>query len=419
MKRLILIRLIKESFLFAYQAVIINKLRTFLSLLGITIGIFAIISVFTMIDWMERSIKESISSMGDNAVYVTKWPWTFSPDLEWWNILKWPVPTIEEYEELKQKAVTVESMAFLIQTNVTVEYRNNSAEDIGLLSSTHDFDIVRNFNIEKGRYFSVFESNNGRNSAVIGAVLAEKLFENINPVGKEITVRGRKLMVIGVFKKEGMGGFIDEGLDRVVLVPINYIRNIVNIRSDYLNPMIIVNAKPNISLPQLKDDLRMILRASRKIRPQDEDNFSLNQASVVQQMFQPVFAGINIGGWIIGGFSILVGGFGIANIMFVSVKERTNMIGIQKSLGAKNNFILQEFLYESIMLSIAGGILGLFLVFCGTLIVNWKMDVVITLTAGNIMTGIVISSVIGVISGYAPAYSASRLDPVEAIGTTF
>ncbi|MBA7582079.1 Macrolide export ATP-binding/permease protein MacB [subsurface metagenome] len=163
----------------------------------------------------------------------------------------------------------------------------------------------------------------------------------------------------------------------------------------------------------------MILRASRKIRPQDEDNFSLNQASAVQQMFEPVFAGINIGGWIIGGFSILVGGFGIANIMFVSVKERTNMIGIQKSLGAKNNFILQEFLYESILLSIAGGILGLFLVFCGTLIVNWKMDVTITLTAGNIMTGIVISSVIGVISGWAPAYSASRLDPVEAIGTTF
>lgn len=265
----------------------------------------------------------------------------------------------------------------------------------------------------------MYESNNGRNSAVIGAVLAERLFENINPVGKEITIRGRKLIVVGVFKKEGMGGFADEGLDRVVLVPINFTRNIVNIRSDNLNPLIIVKAKPNISLPQVKDDLRMILRASRKIRPQEIDNFSLNQASVIQQGFQSVFAGINIGGWIIGGFSILVGGFGIANIMFVSVKERTNIIGIQKSLGAKNNFILQEFLYESVLLSIAGGILGLFLVFCGTLIVNWKMDVVITLTSGNIITGIMISSVIGIISGYAPAYSASRLDPVEAIGTTF
>ena len=419
MKRFTFIRLIQESFLFAYQAIIVNKLRTFLSLLGITIGIFAIISVFTVIDWMERSIREDISSMGDNAVYVDKWPWTFPKDLEWWNIAKWPVPTIEEYEELKQKAVTAESMAFIVQTSVTVEYRNNSAENIGLLSATHNFDIVRNFDIEKGRYFSMFESNNGKNSAVIGAVLAERLFGNINPVGKEISVRGRKLVVVGVFKKEGMGGFSDEGLDRIVLVPINFIRNIINIRSDYLRPMIIVIAKPNISLSQLKDDLRMILRASRKIRPQDKDNFSLNQVSVVQQMFQPVFAGINIGGWIIGGFSILVGGFGIANIMFVSVKERTNIIGIQKSLGAKNSFILQELLYESILLSIAGGILGLFLVFCGTLIVNWRMDVTITLTAGNIITGIIISSVIGIISGYAPAYSASRLDPVEAIGTTF
>jgi len=419
MKRLILIRLIKESFLFAYQAVIVNKLRTFLSLLGITIGIFAIISVFTVIDWMERSIKESISSLGDNAVYIQKWPWSFSPDLEWWKILQWPVVTIEEYEELKQKAVTAESMAFLVQTNVTVEYRNNSTEDIGLISATYDFDIVRNFDIEKGRYFSMYESNNGKNSAIIGAVLADRLFENINPVGKEISVRGRKLIIVGVFKKEGMGGFSDEGLDRVVLVPINFTRNIVNIRSDNLNPMIIVKSKPKISLPQLKDDLRMILRASRKIRPQDEDNFSLNQASVIEQGFQSVFSGINIGGWIIGGFSILVGGFGIANIMFVSVKERTNIIGIQKSLGAKNSFILQEFLYESIMLSIAGGMLGLFLVFIGTLIINWKMDMTITLTTGNIITGVLISSVIGIISGYAPAYSASRLDPIEAIGTTF
>lgn len=419
MKRFILIRLIKESFLFAYQEVIINKLRTFLSLLGITIGIFAIISVFTIIDWMERSIKESIASLGDNAVYVQKWPWSFSRDLEWWNIIKWPVPTIEEYEEIKQKAITAESVAFLLQTSVTVEYRNNSAEDIGLLSATHDFDIVRNFDIEKGRYFSMYESSNGRNSAVIGAELADRLFESSNPVGREITLRGRKLLVIGVFKKEGMGGFSDEGLDRVVLVPINFTRNIVNIRSDNLNPMIIVKAKPNISLPQVKDDLKMILRASRKIRPQDEDNFSLNQASLLQQGFQPVFSALNLGGWIIGGFSILVGGFGIANIMFVSVKERTNIIGIQKSLGAKNNFILQEFLYESIMLSIAGGILGLALVFIGTLIINWRMDVTITLTAGNIMTAIMISSVIGIVSGYAPAYSASRLDPVEAIGTTF
>ncbi|MBA7539176.1 Macrolide export ATP-binding/permease protein MacB [subsurface metagenome] len=414
-----IIRLLKESFLFAYHAVIINKLRTFLSLLGITIGIFAIISVFTMIDWMERAVRESISSLGDNAVYVQKWPWTFSSDFEWWNILKWPVVTIEEYEEIKQKVVTAESVAFRIRTSVTVEYRNNSAENIVLNSATHDFDIVRNFDIEKGRYFSIFESNNGRSIVIIGAVLAERLFENISPVGKEITIRGRKLMIVGVFKKEGMGGIIDESLDEAVLVPINFIRNIVNIRSDYLNPEIIVKAKPNISLPQLKDDLRMILRASRKIRPQDKDNFSLNQASLLQQGFESVFAGMNIGGWIIGGFSILVGGFGIANIMFVSVKERTNIIGIQKSLGAKNNFILQEFLYESIMLSIAGGILGLFLVFCGTLIINWRMDVVITLTSGNIITGIMISSVIGIISGYAPAYSASRLDPVEAIGTTF
>jgi len=417
--QMIHLKLLKESFLFAYNSVIVNKLRTFLSLLGITIGIFAIISVFTVLDWMEKAIRESISSLGDNVVYIQKWPWSFDPNLAWWDIIKWPVPTIKEYEEIKKQSEKAEALVFTIITGVKVEYMNNSVNDIALWSPTHDFETVRSFEIEKGRYFSLFESISGKNRAVIGFDLAEQLFENIDPVGKTIDIRGRKLLVIGVFSKEGAGGISDEGLDESVVVPINYVRNLVNIRSESLNPMIIVRAKENVTVPELKDELTRILRAHRRLKPTAIDNFSLNQASLLQQGFDAVFAGINLGGWIIGGFSILVGGFGIANIMFVSVKERTNIIGIQKALGAKNRFILQQFLVEAVLLSIVGGMFGLVLVYIGTLIVNGKWDLNMYLTAGNIVLGIGISGIIGIVAGYTPANSAARLDPVEAIGTTF
>ena len=417
---IIYIKLLKESFLFAYNSVIVNKLRTFLTLLGITIGIFAIISVFTVLDWMEKAVRDSLAQLGDNVIYVQKWPWAFSdPNYAWWEYLKRPVPTIQEYEEIKKRSQKAKALAFFIQTPVTVKYKNSSAENIYIVSATHDFEKVRSFEIESGRYFSQFESQSGKNRAIIGAELAEKLFENRDPIGKNITIRGRKLRIMGLFKKEGAGGISDDGLDRVVMVPINFTRNIVNIRSESLNPLIMVIAKENVTIGELKDELTGILRAIRKIKPNDKDNFALNQASTITQGFDAVFAGINLGGWIIGGFSILVGGFGIANIMFVSVKERTNIIGIQKSLGAKNNFILQQFLYEAVMLSIVGGIFGLIMVYGGTIFVNAKWDLNMSLTIGNIILALGISGTIGIISGYAPAYSASRLDPVEAIGTTF
>lgn len=416
---MIFLKLLKESLVFAFQEIIVNRLRTFLSLLGITIGIFAIISVFTVLDWMESSIRENIASMGDNTIYIQKWPWTFSADLPWWELIKRPVPNIQEYEQLERRVNSADAMAFFVQSQVTVKYRKNAAENITFVSATHNFENVRSFEIERGRYYSNFESSSGKNLAILGAVLAQKLFENADPIGKKITIRGSKLVVCGVLKKEGMGGLSDQGLDRVVMVPINFTRNLINLRSESLNPIIMVRAKKNVSINELKDDITSNLRALRKLRPGEKDDFALNQASLLTQSMNSIFAGINLGGWIIGGFSILVGGFGIANIMFVSVKERTNIIGIQKAMGAKNSFILQQFLYESVILSLLGGLLGLLLVFIGTLVVSKLGDVNIHLTLGNILLALFISIVIGVISGFTPASSAARLDPVEAIGTTF
>jgi putative ABC transport system permease protein len=416
---MIFFRLLRESFLFSMQAIRVNKLRTFLTLLGITIGIFAIISVFTVLNWMERSIRTSISSLGSDVLYVQKYPWVFTPDMKWWEIVRWPVPTLEEYRELKQRSRRAEAMAFLVSTSVSAQYDGNSVSDVAFFSTTRDFAEVRSFEIEKGRYFSEFESKSGRNKAILGYQVAKDLFDTENPLGKRITIRGRKMTVIGVLKKEGAGGIGDEGLDKVVMVPVNYVRNIINLRSQSLNPLIMIKAKNGVTVMALKDEITGLLRSIRRLKPAAKNNFSVNQISMLNQGMQSLFSAINLGGWIIGGFSILVGGFGIANIMFVSVKERTRQIGIQKALGAKNSFILQQFLYESVILSLPGGIIGLLLVFIGLQVANHLLDMNITMTVNNILRGLGISAVIGVLSGYTPARNASRLNPVEAIAETF
>ncbi|MBI5538869.1 MAG: ABC transporter permease [Bacteroidia bacterium] len=415
---MLVIRLLKESFLSAISSLVVNRMRTFLSLLGITIGIFAIISVFTVIDSMKKSITDSIASLGNNVVYVDKWPWEFGSDYPWWKYLNRPVPSAKEAEELKQRSKKSEAIAFMATSNKTLEYRSNSAENVTIISATEDYDKIRSFEIEKGRYFSYFESNNGSAKAIIGSTVAKLLFKEMNPLGKEIKLLGRKITVLGVFKKEGSGVF-DASLDNAIILPLNYGRNIFDLKDEGMNPIIMVKAAKNIELVELKDELRGIMRSIRRLRPVEEDDFALNQASLITQGFESVFQIVDLAGLLIGGLAILVGGFGIANIMFVSVKERTKIIGIQKALGAKNYFILFQFITESVMLSLIGGLVGLLLVYIGTVLGSRAVDMNFAMSFGNVFSGVLISVVIGIISGLAPAISASRLNPVDAINSNF
>lgn len=412
-------RLFKEGLYFAFNSVIVNKLRTFLSLFGITIGIFSIISVFTVLDWMEKAIRDSISTLGDNVIYIDKWPWGLNTNLQWWDIIKWPAVSKEDYQSILTKSTKTESACFTVMQSKQIKYQKNLANDVTIWAATHEFENLRSFEIDNGRYFSPDESASGKNVAIIGAVIAERLFDKSPPVGKQITIGGMKTNVIGVFKKEGKGGISDNGMDEMTLVPFNYAKTFINMKNNFLNATIIVKAKEGISVQELSDESIMILRAARRLQPGEINNFSINRASIISQSFDGVFAGINIGGWVIGGFAILVGGFGIANIMFVSVRERTNIIGIQKALGAKRFFILQQFLVESILLSVIGGILGVLMVFVTTLIVNYLYDLNMYLTIANMFLAIFISGIIGVVAGYAPAYSAAKMNPVEAIGFSF
>ncbi|HEX2976843.1 MAG TPA: ABC transporter permease [Bacteroidales bacterium] len=413
------LRLLRESFLFALNSVIVNRLRTFLSLFGITIGIFSIISVFTVLDWMEKSIRDSISSLGDNVIYVHKFPWGFDPNMKWWDLIKRPSVSERDYEAVLRQSTKSSAVSLQVTQRVQIKYRSNVANEIPVAAVTTDFENIRSFEISNGRYFSPFEASMGKNVIVLGAVIAERLFDKENPIGKNISVAGFRTMVIGVLKKEGKGGISDNGFDEATIVPMNYGRTFINMRNRFIDMTLMIKAKPTAQVQELSDETKMILRSARRLRPDQDDDFSINRASLISQGFNSVFAGINIGGWVIGGFAILVGGFGIANIMFVSVRERTNIIGIQKALGAKKFFILSQFLIESVLLSLTGGLIGLILILLGTVGINYFYELNMHLTAGNIILAIFISGVIGVVAGYAPANAAAKMDPVEAIGYSF
>jgi putative ABC transport system permease protein len=355
-------RLFIEGVAFAFSSITVNKLRTFLSLFGITIGIFSIISVFTVLDWMEKSIHDTISSLGDNVVYVQKWPWSFGSEYPWWDYVKRPPVSLDDYRTVINKSKKAEAACFDVSQSKQIKYKKNVATGVDVTGITYEFKDLRTIEIEKGRYFSPFECTSGNNVAVLGSVIAERLFEKTDPIGKVITIGGFKTTVIGVTKKEGKGAFGGLELDERTLVPMNFAKSFVNLRNRFVDTEVMIKAKPGVSIQELTEEVNMLLRAARRLSPGEKDDFSVNQATIITQGFDAVFAGINIGGWLIGGLAILVGGFGIANIMFVSVRERTNQIGIQKALGAKRYFILMQFLVESFILAVVGGILGIILI---------------------------------------------------------
>lgn len=411
---ILILRLIRESYLFAFQAIIVNKVRTILSLLGITIGIFCVISVFTVFDSMEIAIRKSIASLGSNVLFVQKWPWSMGGDYPWWKYWQRPEPSLEDMKELEKRSALSESIAFMIQVNRTVKYQSSYIENVGVMGVSQDFDKVWNFELASGRYFTPGESASGKNIAIIGADIASELFREGDPVGKRLKIFGRNIEVIGVITKEGED-FFGNSNDKAVYVPVNYFKTVIDIRD--MGSTIVVKARPMVSNDELRDELTGLMRSIRKIKPSAEDNFAINETDIISKGFDSLFAVIATVGWIIGGFSLLVGGFGIANIMFVSVKERTNIIGIQKALGAKNFFILFQFLFEAVFLSLIGGVFGLLIILGLTVLVSSTTDFHLTLTLGNIWLGIGVSAVIGLISGIVPAYTASRLDPVEAMRT--
>lgn len=408
-------RLIGESFRFAWDAIRQNKLRTALSLLGITIGIFIIIGVYTGVDALRNKIQSSVDKLGSNTLFVQKWPWVFQDNFPWWKYVNRPEPSIRDYNALKDRMDLAVGVTYEVSaSNRTIKYRSSSVEGINLSAVSFEYDKTWDLKFEDGRYFTESESRTGSSVCLMGAEVAEGLFGGESPIGKQVKVMGRRVTVVGLFKKEGED-MLGMSQDKNVVIPLNLAKSIFDVNNERYNPQITVRGKENVNLEDAEAELKGLMRSIRRTKPGEDDDFSLNKATMLSNQLDIMFGVIDTAGTVLGIFSVLVGGFGIANIMFVSVKERTNIIGIQKSLGAKNYFILLQFIFEAITLCLTGGLFGLALVVIGALSISAATGFEVPLFWSNIIRGIGISVAIGFISGFWPAFSASRLDPVEAI----
>ncbi len=413
-------RLILESLGFAWRALRSNLLRTILSLLGVTIGIFSIIAVLTLVDSLEKNIRDSLNFLGSNVIYVDKWPFTGGNSRDWWkDYIKRPNPSYNEYRFLKANLKTGQTVSIYAATGeVTVKSQNNGINKIRLNGASLDYEKVFEVNVDQGRYFTIDEVEGGRNVVVLGNEVAKALFPKIdNPVGNYVKIKNLRFSIVGVIKKEGESFIGFTSNDYSCIIPYDSYRKLYQTGSGRWNEVGshigLKGYDSDIGLVELENEVRGAMRVRRGLKPSQKDNFELNRPEAIGKAISGLFDVLGVAGWIIGGFSMLVGGFGIANIMFVSVKERTSIIGLQKSLGAKNYFILFQFLFESIFLSLIGGLAGLFLVWLLTFIPFGSL--VVVLSVKNIVLGLGVSSVIGLVAGIVPAAMAARLDPVIAI----
>ena len=410
-------RLIKESFFFAINALRNNKLRTFLSLLGVTVGIFSIIAVLAAVDSLDRQIKEQLSGLDKNTMYVTKL--SFGPtDVPIWKRQNFPQITYDEFKYFKESLPDAQHVAYqLFVGRESVKYEGNSVENINIVPVSKAFSDIQVLKFSKGRFYNESESNSGKPVIVIGDEIANSLFEGSEPIGKRVRLYGQRFTVVGVVSKEG-SGFLGDSNDTSVFIPANYLRKRFGDNNDNMIHVIIVKPKPGVDIAGFKSEIDQKLRRRRGIKQGEVSTFFVNILTGLTDFIDGIIGFMNKMGAIISGFSLLVGGFGIANIMFVSVKERTNLIGIQKSLGAKRRFILFQFLFEAVVLAVIGGLVGLLLVWVTAVLLNQTLDdFKFVLSSFNLIFGFSLSSVIGLISGILPAFSAARLDPVEAIRT--
>jgi putative ABC transport system permease protein len=351
-----IIKIIKESIIQAFQQLSGSKLRSFLSLLGITIGIFCIIIVLSAVDSLESNVRSSFDKLGDDVIYVDKQPWDEDPGSSWWKYFRRPNPNFKEFELIKEKAKSVDLVCYTANIGSrTAKYRSNSVSGAFVSGGTYDFAQMYNVVMEKGRYYTPSEYSTGANKVVLGNTVANELFGSLEPIGKKISINGIKLEVIGVIEKGGEDLLQVIQLDEVVLISYNLARKFAKVDRNNGNTNLAVKAKEGVNLDDLEDEITGLLRSSRRLKPKEESNFALNKLTMLSSLLDGFFGIMYLVGGIIGGFALFVGMFSVANIMFVSVKERTNIIGIKKALGAKKYVILLEFLIEAIILCLIGG----------------------------------------------------------------
>lgn len=410
-------RIFLESFRQAWQSLLANKLRSFLSLLGITIGIFCIIGVLSAVDSLKDNIIASFDAFGQDVIYVNRFSWTEDPMGNYWKWAKNPQPSYKDFKAIQTKIKSIDLVGYYVNIGrKLIQYKSSSVEGGQITGLTTDSNELYSFKYEKGRYFSDQEMKTGAAKVVLGHTIAEELFGPISPIGKKIKVGNRKLEVIGVLKKQGESIVSFINWDEVIVISFALANRYVNVKEGHkFGAMINVKGKKAVAAEDITDELRSVLRARRRLKPKEKDDFAINEVSILQKGVDQVFLTLNIAGSFIGIFALLVGMFSVANIMFVSVKERTGLIGVKKALGAKKYVILLEFLIESIVLCLIGGLLGLLLVGGSLYGVSKAINFPVYLDGENIMIGLGVSIFTGILAGFIPAYQAAKMNPVAAI----
>jgi putative ABC transport system permease protein len=407
------LNIIGNSLKLTFQELRVNKLRTALSLTGVAFGIFCIIGVLATVNSLERNIQNEVKSLGTNTIYIDKWDYSGGPDKPFWKYRSRPTPKFEEVEMIKKRAVLLDDMSFLMQTGTSISHKDDLLENSSVYGIIESQMTIQPVSFDRGRFFSATEFYNGTNVCLIGFTNAEQLFGNSDrALGKQIDVKGKKVTIVGVLKKEGTN-FIGWNYDNCIMLPYNYCKQLFE--EQFTNPILIAKGKEGVSTAAFSDELKGIMRQIRRLSPTQEDNFSLNSVEAFSKAISESFVVINIVGSIIGGISLVVGMFGIANIMFVTVRERTGMIGLKKAIGAKNSSILFEFLLEAAVLCILGGAIGLFFVYILTLILSGPLHFPVYISIPMLISTIIICVTVGILAGIIPAAQAAKMDPVAAI----
>ena len=391
-----------------------------LSLLGVMVGIFVITAVFTLVDTMEYSLRDSFSILQDDVLFVQKMPWgpeEGKTEYEWWNYMRRRQPVLKDAGVLEDRLQLAQAVAFQSGTMTNAEYRNSSINGVQMTAVTVSYPECVLLEIDQGRFFTPAESQSGRPVVIIGNAIREQLFGDSNPIGKKIKAKGTKMEVIGTFKKSGVS-IISEGFDEMMMTNATFGSRLINYKQADCG--IVVKAKDGVALDALKSEIIQAYRPIRKIKPGQDNDFAVNNVEMITAVVDVIFSWVELGGWFIGIFAIIVGCVSVANIMFVSVRERTKIIGVQKALGAKDIFILGQFLFEAVALCLFGAALAFLMVVILSLIFNqvsmsngW--DFILEIRVNRFFVAMSIAVFSGLIAGIFPAAKAAKMSPVEAM----
>ncbi|MFM2359247.1 MAG: hypothetical protein RLY16_1240 [Bacteroidota bacterium] len=407
------LHILGNSLRLTLQELRVNKLRTGLSLIGIAFGIFCIIGVLATVNSLERNIQDEVQTLGNNTIYIDKWDYSGGPDKPFWKFRARPYVKYEEMNFIKQRSQLTEDVSFLIRGSGNISYRDDVIQNATLYGIVESQTAIQPLQFATGRYISSSEFNSGTAVALIGFDNAEKLYGSAErALGKTFEIKGKRIYIVGVIKKEGKN-FIGWDYDNCVMVSYKFSKQLVE--EEASNPVLIVKGYKDITTDALSDELKGVMRQVRRLSPTQEDNFSLNSVEAFSKAITSLFSTVNVVGGIIGVISLIVGMFGIANIMFVTVKERTSVIGLKKAIGAKRSSILFEFLMEASILCLMGGAIGLIMVFILTLILSGPLEFPTYISMPLLISTVIICLVVGVLAGIFPAYRAAKMNAVEAI----